>query len=146
MAKVKKKSDVTVSSDRELVSPAAAAALYIELGWGTEKAYSAARMKKSLANCDIVISAWDAGGELVGIARVLSDFATTTKIIDIVIVPEYQHQGIGARMMRKIDLLTKGTDRYGETERKNFGFIEGCGYAKRKGLTVFVKKANTKIA
>jgi hypothetical protein len=43
-------------------------------------------------------------------------------------------------MMQKIADLAKGTDIYGETERKNFSFIEGCGYKKRKGLMVFVKR------
>ena len=132
---------IFISSDKRSVSPAEAAAIYIELGWGTAKEYSAARMKRSLVNCDIIISAWNEGGELVGIARALSDFATTTKIVDMLIVPEYQHQGIGARMMKKIESLVAGTDIYGETEHKNFGFLEGCGYKKRKGLMVFVKKA-----
>jgi len=133
--------DVFISPDKESVSPAEAAAIYVELGWGTKKEYSAARMKRSLENCDIVVSARNAGGELIGIGRALSDFATTTKILDMLIVPEYQHQGIGKRMMQKIESLVKGTDVYGETERKNFAFLEDCGYKKRKGLMVFVKKA-----
>jgi GNAT superfamily N-acetyltransferase len=133
-------SDIIISADKRSVSPSEVAAIYIELGWGTKKEYSAARMKRSLANCDIVVSARNAGGELIGIARVLSDFATTTKILDILIVPEYQGQGIGARMMQKIASLAKGTDIFGETERRNFSFIESCGYKKRKELTVFVKK------
>jgi GNAT superfamily N-acetyltransferase len=133
---------IAISTAKNLLSPAEAAAIYIELGWGTAKEYSVARMKRSLANCDIVVSARNAGGELVGIGRALSDFATTTKILDMLIVPEYQGQGIGARMMREIELLAKGTDIYGETERKNFGFLTGCGYKKRKGLMVFIKKSN----
>ena len=132
---------IRISGDKRDIKPAEVAAIYIELGWGTKKEYSAARMKRSLANCDIVVSARNVGGELIGIARVLSDFSTTTKILDILIVPEYQGQRIGARMMQKIALLAKGTDIFGETERKNFSFIEGCGYQKRKGLTVFMKKA-----
>ena len=76
-------------------------------------------------------------------SRVLSDFATTTKILDMVIVPEYQHQGIGKLMMQKIASLAK-EGHYGETERKNFSFLEGCGYKKRKGLVVFVKKSGVK--
>jgi len=133
-------SDVTISADKSSVAPAEAAAIFIELGWGTAKEYSVERMKRSLAKCDIVVSARNASGELVGIGRALSDFATTTKILDMLIVPEYQHQGVGVRMMRKIESLVKGTDIYGETERKNFDFLEGCGYKKRKGLMVFVKK------
>lgn len=131
---------IIISTDKNFVAPAEAAAIYVELGWGTAKEYSSARMKRSLANCDIVVSARNAGGELVGIGRALSDFVTTTKILDMLIVPEYQGQGIGARMIREIELLAKGTDIYGETERKNFGFLMGCGYKKRKGLMVFMKK------
>lgn len=135
------KNGIFISVGKKSVLPAEAAAIYIELGWGTAKEYSAARMKRSLANCDIVISARNAGGELIGIGRALSDFATTTKILDMLIVPEYQGQGVGARMMQKIATLAEGTDIYGETERKNFPFLTGCGYKKRKGLMVFVKKA-----
>jgi len=144
MGKIKKGPGVTISADKNSIDPAEAAALYVELGWGTEKEYSVARMKRSLAACDIVVSARNNGGELVGISRVLSDFATTTKILDVVIVPEYQHQGIGKRIMQKIASFAKSTDIYGETERKNFAFLEGCGYRKRRGLMVFVKRSEIK--
>jgi GNAT superfamily N-acetyltransferase len=135
------KNNVIILSDKNSVDPADAAALYIELGWGTKREYSVARMKRSIENCDIVVSAWNEAGELVGFSRLLSDFATTTKIIDMLIAPEYQSQGFGTRMMRKIESLVKGTDIYLETERKNFGFAEKCGYKKRQGLMVFVRKS-----
>jgi GNAT superfamily N-acetyltransferase len=144
MGKIKKSSNVTISAGKSSIGPAEAAALYIELGWGTEKEYSVAQMKRSLANCDIVVSARNDAGELIGISRVLSDFATTTKILDVVIAPEYQHQGIGKLIMEKIASLAEGTDIYGETERRNFAFLEGCGYRKRRGLMVFVKKSGRK--
>ena len=129
-----------IFSDKKLLSPAEAAALYIELGWGTPKTYTVARMKRSLANCDIVVFARNDAGELIGIARALSDFAIETKILDMIIVPEYQRQGIGLRMMRNIESLARGTAIYFETERKNFPFAVKCGYRKRNGLAVFVKK------
>jgi spermidine synthase len=131
---------IKISLDKAAVRPSEAAALYVELGWGTEKEYSAVRMKKSIANCSIVVSAHNEAGELVGIGRALSDFAIDTKILDMVIVPEYQGQGIGQMMMRAIESRAKGTAVYFETEKKNFGFAEKCGYKKRPGLTVFVKK------
>jgi GNAT superfamily N-acetyltransferase len=134
------KDKIFISSDKNSIKPAEAAAIFIELGWGTEKEYPVPLMKRSLAHCDIVIGARNREGELVGIARALSDFATTTKILDILIVPDYQGQGVGRRMMREIGSLAKGTDIYGETERKNFSFLEGCGYKKRKGLMVFRKR------
>ena len=132
--------DIIISVDKKSILPAEAAALYIELGWGTSREYSIARMKRSLAHCDIVISARNANGELIAIGRALSDFAIDTKILDLVIVPEYQRQGLGQAMMKKIATLAKGTSIYFETERKNFAFAEKCGYAKRAGLTVFRKK------
>lgn len=133
---------ISITERVQDIDPTEAADLYRELGWGTEKEYSAAKMKRSLENCDIVVAAKNDAGELIGIARAVSDFATTTKILDMLIAPEYQRQGIGIRMMRKIESLVRGTDVYFETERKNFGFAEKCGYAKRKGLMVFVKPAH----
>ena len=132
--------DITISIDRRSVSPAEAAALYIELEWGTKSKYSSARMKQSLAHCDIVVSARNADGELIGLGRALSDFAIDTKILDLVIAPEYQGQGLGQAMMKKIAAAAKGTSIYFETERKNFAFAAKCGYEKRSGLAVFVKK------
>lgn len=130
---------VKISSNKKSVKPREAATLYIELGWGTPKKYSAARMKKSLAHCDIVVSARNEAGELVGLGRALSDFAIDTKVLDLVIVPEYQRQGIGLKMMKEIARCAKGTTIYFETEPKNFVFAAKCGYKKRKGLTVFAK-------
>jgi len=114
--------------------------LYLELGWGTASRYSAARMKRALANSDIVVSARNGAGDLVGLARALTDGALDTKILDMVVAPEYQREGIGIAMMRAIESLTKGTTIYLETEPKNFGFAKACGFAKRRGLTVFVKR------
>ncbi len=133
-------SGVTISTDKRSVKSAEAAALYVELGWGTTKEYSVARMKRSLAHCDIVVSARNAAGELVGIGRALSDFAIDTKILDLVIAPEYQRHGLGQAMMKKIASQAYGTSIYFETERKNFAFAKKCGYARRDGLAVFVKK------
>lgn len=132
--------DILIFDDARKLGPREAADLYIELGWGTRKEYSTARMKRSLANCDVVVFARNGAGELVGIARALTDHAIDTKILDMIIVPEYQRQGVGAAMMKRIESLTKGTSLYCETEKKNFGFVDKCGYKKRPGLTVFVKK------
>ena len=131
---------VAIFSDKRKLYAGEAAALYIELGWGTWTDYSLARMERSLANCDIVVFARNGAGDLVGIARALSDFAIETKILDMIIAPEYQRQGIGQALMKKIESLAKGTHIYFETGKKNFPFAEKCGYKKRKGLTVFVKK------
>lgn len=96
-------------------------------------------MKRALAGSDIVVSARNAAGELIGLARALTDGAIDTKVLDIVIVTEYQRQGLGRAMLARIESLARGTAVYFETERKNFGFARRCGYKKRPGLSVFVK-------
>lgn len=135
---------ITISSDKKRLDPKEVAELYIELGWGTSKKYSAARMKRSLANCDIVVYARNEAGELIGITRALTDGVIDTKILDMIIAPEYQRQGIGIALMRKLESLAKGTSIYFETERKNFAFAKKCGYVPRKGLTVFTKRRKGK--
>jgi ribosomal protein S18 acetylase RimI-like enzyme len=130
---------VTIYNSKKSVAPYEAAALYIALGWGDSKTYSVARMRRSLENCDIVISARNENGELVGLSRALSDFAIDTKILDMVIDPDYQRQGLGKKMMREIEKLARGTAIYCETERKNFPFVAAAGYERRHGLTVFRK-------
>ena len=132
--------DILISHNKKNLDPAEVAELYIELGWGTPKEYSTARMKKSLEHCDVVVFARNGAGELVGIARALTDYAIDTKILDMIVAPEYQKQGIGKMIMKEIERLCPGTAIYCETERKNFPFVEKCGYKKRNGLAVFVKK------
>lgn len=138
--KDKRMKGVVISGNGKSVKSAEAAALYVELGWGTAERYSSERMRRSLAHCDIVVSARNGAGELVGIARALTDRAFDTKILDMIVVPEYQRQGVGIAMMRKIESLAKGTAVYFETEPKNFGFAKKCGYERRRGLTVFAKR------
>ena len=130
---------ISISTDKRAVTPREAAELYIELGWGDEGQYAVPRMKRSLEHCDIVVSARNEAGELVGIARALSDFAIDTKILDMIIDPDYQRQGIGKKMMRAIEKLALGTTIYCETEQKNFDFVASCGYGRRAGLVVFRK-------
>ncbi len=133
---------VTISEGVRSADPAEAAALYIELGWGTSARYSSMRMKKALEGCDVVISAHNSAGELVGLLRALTDSTLDTKVLDLVVAPEYQRQGIGVRMMDRLARhpRVRGTTVYFETERRNFGFAAKCGYAPRKGLTVFSAK------
>ena len=138
--------DISFSEGARSVDPKEAAALYVELGWGTAARYSAARMRRALAHCDIVVSAHNGAGELVGLLRALTDSAIDTKVLDLVVAPEYQRQGIGIRMMDRLARhpAVKGTTIYFETERKNFGFAAKCGYARRDGLTVFSARKGTR--
>lgn len=59
------------------------------------------RMTEMFENSNLVISAWSEG-ELVGIARALTDFSYTTYLSDLVVRTDYQRQGIGQKLIEQI--------------------------------------------
>jgi len=81
-----------------------------------------------------VVSARNGAGELVGIGVRSATLQLIRRFLDLIIAPpEYQRQGLGRAMMKKIAAQAKGTSIYFETERKNFAFAAKCGYKKRGG-------------
>jgi predicted N-acetyltransferase YhbS len=58
------------------------------------------RMQKMLQHANLVITAWDAG-QMVGIARSLTDFAYCTYLSDLAVRLSHQRQGIGKELVRR---------------------------------------------
>lgn len=54
-------------------------------------------------------------GRAIGMIRVLSDGSYANFITDVMVIPEYQHQGIGKEMMRRTVDYMRGTLQPGET-------------------------------
>ncbi len=59
-----------------------------------------ARVAAMLANANLVVTAWD-GGDIVGIARGLSDFVYCTYLSDLAVRESHQRSGIGRELMRR---------------------------------------------
>lgn len=57
-----------------------------------------ARITQMYANSNLVLSAWD-GGQLVGIARSLTDFCYSTYLADLAVRWSYQKKGIGKKLI-----------------------------------------------
>lgn len=55
------------------------------------------------------------GGKAVGMIRVLSDGSYANFITDVMVIPEYQHKGIGTELMRRTMDFMRGTLQPGET-------------------------------
>ncbi|MDE6031705.1 MAG: GNAT family N-acetyltransferase [Oscillospiraceae bacterium] len=55
------------------------------------------------------------GGRAVGMIRVLSDGSYANFITDVIVIPEYQHRGIGTEMMRRTVEYMRSTISEGET-------------------------------
>ncbi len=105
--------------------------LFASVGW-TSARYPE-RLRQAMANSDSVISAWD-GDVLVGLINCLSDGALTAYFHYLLVRPEYQGQGIGR------DLLRRMLDRYSNCLRKvliadkeQVGFYEKCGFTVGTG-------------
>ncbi|TWU40393.1 GNAT family N-acetyltransferase [Novipirellula artificiosorum] len=58
------------------------------------------RIAKMLANANLVVTARDEAGTLVGVARAITDFAYCTYLSDLAVDAAHQNQGIGRELIR----------------------------------------------
>ena len=73
--------------------------LRVSAGW---RSLDLKQAETGLGNAAFLISAWD-GEKPVGVARVISDRGYIYLIVDVIVAPDYQGQGIGTRMVRAIE-------------------------------------------
>ena len=59
-------------------------------------------IEKSVRNSSCYGIRPENGGPLIGFARVVSDYATTWYLCDVIIDPEYRHMGLGAALVSHI--------------------------------------------
>ena len=64
---------------------------------------SAAQIMKSMSNSSCYGVRLDDEDKLVGFARVISDYATTYYLCDVIIDTEYQHMGLGTALVSHIE-------------------------------------------
>ncbi|MDD4494901.1 MAG: GNAT family N-acetyltransferase [Eubacteriales bacterium] len=77
--------------------------LFVSVGWsdgGVLPEEMKAGFIKPWLHSTLVISAWD-GDRLVGTVRVLSDTIFRSVIYDLLVLPEYQNNGIGSELVRR---------------------------------------------
>jgi len=74
--------------------------LYQSVGW-TRYIQEFDKLTAGLKNSLKVLTAWDAD-KLVGLVRAIGDGATILYVQDLLILPEYQNQGVGFSLMKKL--------------------------------------------
>ena len=74
--------------------------LYHSVGW-TNYTQNPEMLKKAYDHSLKIIGAYDEE-KLIGIIRVVGDGYSIIYIQDILVLPEYQHQGIGTLLMKKV--------------------------------------------
>ena len=116
--------------------------LYQSVGW-TNYTDNPDMLKSAYANSLKILGAY-ANGQLLGIIRAVGDGCSIVFIQDILVFPEYQHQGIGSALISKIlelyqnvyqkSLLTDNTT-------KTIQFYQSAGFemATDIGCRAFIK-------
>ena len=96
-------------------------------------------IRKSMCNSSCYGIYLDDKKKLVGFARVISDYATTYYLCDVIIDPEYRHQGLGTELVSYITSLPEYTSLRGVLLTKDahslyekFGFTTVNGRAMVK--------------
>jgi len=104
-------------------------------------------IEKSLPNSLYCVCA-SSGNEAVGMARVIGDGGLVYYIQDVIVLPEYQGQGIGAKMMDKIMSYIRSQVKHGaiiglmsakgkEPFYERYGFISRPSERLGSGMTIF---------
>ena len=84
-------------------------------------------------NADLVISARDGEGRLVGVARSVTDFAYCCYLSDLAVDRECQRQGIGKELMRRTQEASGG----GKVALLLLSAPDGMDYYHKAGLEKF---------
>jgi ribosomal protein S18 acetylase RimI-like enzyme len=105
--------------------------LFLSVGWSSGN-YSD-KLVIAMKNSASVFTAWD-GNKLIGLVNVLDDGIMTAYVHYLLIMPEYQHIGIGKKLVQMVsenyqDYLRIVLIAYDE----EIGFYEHCGFKVAEG-------------
>ena len=116
--------------------------LYEAVGW-TNYTTNPTMLKNALEHSLFLISARDEEGKLIGFLRAVGDGYSIVYIQDIIVLPEYQRQGIGTQLLRQtleyfneVYQIILTTD----SELKTIAFYETNGFTalSKYGCTSFM--------
>lgn len=117
--------------------------LFLAVGWAKEETTTQemiAHFNVGFIHSTFVFSAW-IGEELVGCVRVLSDLHFRSVILDLAVMPAFQHQGIGKELVRRCRSACEGSEWLVQTDAAK-GFYEKIGFKESKDhfLTIPCKR------
>jgi aralkylamine N-acetyltransferase len=94
-----------------------------------------AALREAFANSSICCFVFDSG-ELVGAGRALSDGVWHTLVVDVVLLPEYQGQGLGKAIMKFLADRSQSPKLMLYSAPGKEGFYAKIGYRKMKTAIV----------
>ncbi len=139
----------------EYIDKAPTLAEYMEMRRAVNFMVLSERIASNALNNAFHITTVRDGGRAVGMIRVLSDGSYANFITDVIVIPEYQHRGIGKEMMRRTMEYMKSTLMPGETIvlylmsatgredfYKQFGFKERPNEVWGAGMSQWVTRSD----
>ena len=107
--------------------------LFNTTGWNDEYKFTIKDLKKAIGNSWYALSAFDSG-RLIGFGRVIADGVHHALIVDIIVHPQYQGNGIGSLLLEK--LVTKCKEEHIRdiqlfAAADKYGFYEKHGFQQR---------------
>jgi GNAT superfamily N-acetyltransferase len=88
-----------------------------------------ARLQRSLEAASLVVTAW-AGGNLVGLARVLTDGVQVSYLCDLAVEPDVQGLGVGKQLVERVLERCAGTELVLRDSSLSAGFYERLGFSR----------------
>jgi GNAT superfamily N-acetyltransferase len=88
--------DITYRTDAQL-DPQAVIALYRDAGL-PRPVDDEARIRLMFENSNVVVSAWH-DGQLIGVARTLTDFCWSSYLADLAVRSDFQRSGVGRKLV-----------------------------------------------
>ena len=110
--------------------------LYEAVGW-TNYTTKPEMLKAAFENSLHVLAAFNEEGILVGVLRAVGDGASILFIQDILVTPEYQHQGIGTELLQQTLEKYKNVNQIQLTtdnSMKTISFYESTGFTSLTSL------------
>ena len=102
--------------------------LFLSVDWSS--GHFPEKLVIALKNFETVFTAWD-GDRLVGLICAMDDGIMTAYVHYLLVRPEYQHAGIGKRLVEKIKTAYKDYLRIVLVAYNDeAGFYESCGFEK----------------
>jgi ribosomal protein S18 acetylase RimI-like enzyme len=107
--------------------------LFESTGWNKKYRLEAEQLHQALQHSWYSVSAYD-GDRLVGFGRVLSDGILHALVVELIILPDYQGEGIGRHILNELVTMCKSSgirDIQLFCAKGKIGFYEKQGFVKR---------------
>ena len=87
-------------------------------------------LRDALLNSHSLLTAWD-GSRLVGLGNAISDGHLVVYYPHLLVDPDYQRQGIGSELMRRLMAIYEGFHQHVLiADGRSIGFYEKCGFTR----------------